>query len=446
MRKILVVFALFCAMVLMISCGGGDSKKINPNDISDTGETVTDEDSADTDPSDSGHENPDTVPEQSDSGDSDDSDSGDSQPDGGDTAPDGGDTAPDNGDTADDSDNGDTMPDNGDSADDSDDSDTGTNPDTNLPECSPTSATPCIDAETDLIWSGKSPEKMHWADAINYCKDLTEGGFNDWRLPSSDVLRSLVQNCYTSSGCDGDSDGTYSKFGDIVFLWSSTGGSSEATGIYFFNGADQSKSVDESFNARCVRNLKCNMNLFNPTLKKCVDPCAPEPCDSLTAITDATCVAFTYEKYSCGGKDTSSSLTWSTKAPNKMNWETAVSYCEDLTEGGYSDWRLPNISELRTLIQNCSRNEMPDGSCGVIDTGNPSTSCLSSSSDCWTSETCGSCASDSTGGHSKFKETGWFWSSSLQSGYSNVAWCVGFGSGDMGLSSIYGNNYVRCVR
>ncbi|MBP5436199.1 DUF1566 domain-containing protein [bacterium] len=476
MKKFFVVLALLSAMVLMVGCGSSSSsdnnsaanmgklgKECYPNETCDKGlrcdtdnnvciedpenpindSDRTDSDSdvepdtgSDSDGSDSAPDNGDTTPDGGDTM----PDSGDSQPDDTDTATDGGDTVPDNGDTADDSDNGDTAPDNGDSADDSDDSDTGTNPATNLPECSPTSTTPCIDAETDLIWSGKSLETMHWANAVDYCKDLNEGGFNDWRLPSRDVLRSLVQNCDTSSDCER----TASKFGDIVFLWSSTGGSTNATGIYFFTGADQSKSVDESFNARCVRNLKCDEALFNPTLKKCVDPCGPEPCDSLTDITDATCVAFTYEQYSCGGKDTSSSLTWSTKAPNSMSWNDAVSYCDDLTESGYSDWGLPNISELRTLIQNCSQNEMPDGSCGVIDTGDPSTSCLSYS-DCWTSETCGSCASDSTGGHSKFKETGWFWSSSLLSDDSSYAWFVSFDHG--GVSGSIGSyNNVRCVR
>lgn len=446
MKKITVFalfFAIFCVMFLMIGCGSSSSsdnnsaanmgklgKECYPNETCDKGLLCdTDNNVCVEDP-----ENPINDSDRTDS-DSDvepdtrsDSDNSDSAPDNGDTTPDGGDTAADN----------------GDSADDSDDGDTGTNPATNLPECSPESATPCTDAETDLIWSGKSPEKMHWADAVNYCKDLNEGGFNDWRLPSRDVLRSLVQNCDTSSGCTGDSDGTYSKLGDIVFLWSSTGGSSEATGIYFFNGADQSKSVNENFNVRCVRNLKCDMALFNPTLKKCVDPCGPEPCDFLTAI-DATCVAFNYAQYSCAGKDPSSSLTWSAKALNTMNWETAVSYCDDLTESGYSDWRLPNISELRTLIQNCSRNEMPDGSCGVIDTGDPSTSCLSS--DCWTSETCGFCEGDSTGGHSKFKETDWFWSSSVQSDNSNYAWGVGFNYGAVDRYGKYDDSYVvRCVR
>ena len=141
--------------------------------------------------------------------------------------------------------------------------------------------------------------------------------------------------------------------------------------------------------------------------------------------------------------DSTSYLTWSKKADTTYTWSDAGTYCSNLTEGGYSDWRLPNISELRTLIKNCSGTQMPGGSCGVIDTGNSSTSCLSSSCQ---GEDCYSCSSDSTGGHSKFGDTGYFWSSSMRSGSS--IWYVDFSYG--GVSNGHMDdvlyNYVRCVR
>ncbi|MBO4700000.1 DUF1566 domain-containing protein [bacterium] len=90
MKKIFVCFAIFAALIFVVSCGGG-SKNVNQNDEPDTGEIVTDGDTADSessdaDPSDSGHENSDTNPEQP--------DNGDSQPDDGDTAPDEDDAEP----------------------------------------------------------------------------------------------------------------------------------------------------------------------------------------------------------------------------------------------------------------------------------------------------------------------------------------------------------------
>jgi hypothetical protein len=33
-----------------------------------------------------------------------------------------------------------------------------------------------------------------------------------------------------------------------------------------------------------------------------------------------------------------------------MTWSNAVAYCENLSYGGESDWRLPNVRELISLI------------------------------------------------------------------------------------------------
>ena len=138
-------------------------------------------------------------------------------------------------------------------------------------------------------------------------------------------------------------------------------------------------------------------------------------------------------------KDSASGLIWSSKASDSMTWDDAVSYCDNLTACGYSDWHLPTISELRTLIQNCPATET-GGNCGVTD------SCLSYSS-CWSEESCYSCSYEENGGYSKLGDTGWFWSSSLLSDKSNVAWYVGFYDGIVsgGYIDYYGN-YVRCVR
>jgi hypothetical protein len=48
--------------------------------------------------------------------------------------------------------------------------------------------------------------------------------------------------------------------------------------------------------------------------------------------------------------DTSTNLMWQDDTPvSSMTWENAISYCENLSLGGYSDWKLPNINELYNL-------------------------------------------------------------------------------------------------
>ena len=128
---------------------------------------------------------------------------------------------------------------------------------------------------------------------------------------------------------------------------------------------------------------------------------------------------------------------WSSLSSEYMGWNAAVSYCNNLTECGYSDWRLPNINELRTLIKNCS-GTVTGGSCGVTD------SCLSSS--CWNEDSCWSCSYDDSGKYSKLGDTYWFWSSSVLSDNSDNAWNVSFDHGDVSNDYVGNYYYVRCVR
>lgn len=123
-------------------------------------------------------------------------------------------------------------------------------------------------------------------------------------------------------------------------------------------------------------------------------------------------------------------LNWSDASSYSMTWDEAITYCENL--GG----RLPTISELRTLIQNCPATET-GGECGVTD------SCLSSA-DCWT-DPCGGCEEDETGKYSVFGDTYYFWSSSELSDLAIYAWRVFFLNGSV-YSSLKNASYdVRCV-
>ena len=51
-----------------------------------------------------------------------------------------------------------------------------------------------------------------------------------------------------------------------------------------------------------------------------------------------------------GWTDPDTGLTWA-KADNgsDVNWNQANSYCSNLRQGGYSDWRLPTIEEMQGI-------------------------------------------------------------------------------------------------
>ncbi len=48
--------------------------------------------------------------------------------------------------------------------------------------------------------------------------------------------------------------------------------------------------------------------------------------------------------------DTNTGLQWQDDVIAWSSWNQAINYCENLTLGGYSDWRLPNINELKSIV------------------------------------------------------------------------------------------------
>lgn len=111
--------------------------------------------------------------------------------------------------------------------------------------------------------------------------------------------------------------------------------------------------------------------------------------------------------------DSKTGLTWqdnSSVKETKMTWQDAKSYCSELNLGGYSDWRLPNIKELQSIV-NISRYKP------AIKKG------------------------------FKYVNTSdYYWSSSVYVSYTKFAWIVGFKFGGTNYDGKTHKYFVRCVR
>lgn len=48
--------------------------------------------------------------------------------------------------------------------------------------------------------------------------------------------------------------------------------------------------------------------------------------------------------------DTAMGLMWDQKTQDPMKWNDARAFCKSLTTAGYTDWRLPTIEELSSIV------------------------------------------------------------------------------------------------
>ena len=383
-----------------------------------------------------------------------------------------------------------------------------------------------------LQWSNRRGRKTSWYDADDYCENLTENGFQDWRVPTIDELRTTVINCqrvqsggackiseerdYLAEGdrddnkcyCSSNHGGPYNKFGgdDWHDYWSSSevyGNSSKAWVLSFVWGSvsittnsKNERGTTNTMDIRCVREhipgekrlseadiaymerqktLKNNAQKLargrELVLEMCTEGKSEAAIRAITKLSETRCEceednkvqALKTKLLSQNGcnpiastpynRNTGSSFqvaippsnqnnhSWSSKSPYQMNWYDAVNYCRNLRENGYSDWRLPTISELRTTIINCPATQT-GGFCRVSD------SCLSY--DCWGNLNGCSCGhrQSNDGYYSKFGDNNYvvLWSSSTRSDDTDRAWVVFFQSGWVENDSKSSNCNVRCVR
>jgi hypothetical protein len=110
--------------------------------------------------------------------------------------------------------------------------------------------------------------------------------------------------------------------------------------------------------------------------------------------------------------DTTTSLIWqddNDARERTKTWLDAISYCDSLSKLGYTDWRLPNINELYTLVD--------------ITTSSP--------------------ALDSTFEQSSNAK---YWSSTTYSYEKTKAWHIDFNTGREDFSLKTSTLNIRCVR
>ncbi len=215
----------------------------------------------------------------------------------------------------------------------------------------PDSATSWVmvkDNVTGLIWENKMDErtihnkndKYAWNESISiFIATLNGtyfGGHNDWRLPTIKELAYIVKYSIPSPGPTIDT--VYFPNTQSSGYWSSTTHAEStnlAWGVNFDNGIGgyNSKSGSRPSYVRAVRGGQSGA--FDAVDRSMDDASTAD--GSYTDNGDGTVT------------DTSTGLMWK-QTGSSGTWEQALSYCENLSRADYTDWRLPTIKELRSLV------------------------------------------------------------------------------------------------
>jgi hypothetical protein len=184
------------------------------------------------------------------------------------------------------------------------------------------------DNVTGLMWQKVDGGEMTFENASSYCKTVTLGGFNDWRLPTGNELFSI--NIYDN--VNPALNTTYFTKTNAEYWWTSETRADIASNIWVVNagGGIGAHPKTETISAGGVKRFHAR-TVRNP--------------QSLSNIA---------EHYKDNGDgtvtDNYTGLIWQqVKAQNTMTWEEALIYASGLSLAGKTDWRLPNIREIQSL-------------------------------------------------------------------------------------------------
>jgi hypothetical protein len=185
-----------------------------------------------------------------------------------------------------------------------------------------------IDTITSLQWQKTDGGEMTFENAAIYCDTLTLGGYTDWRLPTAAEGFSIVNHQFNNPSLN---TSVFTKTA-AEYWWTSNKQANDVTKIWCTNSGGgignhpKAETVSaggtKKFHVRAVRNTHANKTIA----------------ERYVSVGDSSVY------------DSLNNLVWQVSPmPIMLNWEDALIAAENLYLDGHSDWRLPNIKELRSL-------------------------------------------------------------------------------------------------
>jgi hypothetical protein len=196
-----------------------------------------------------------------------------------------------------------------------------------------------------------------WVDALAYCDALSWGGFDDWRLPDMFEGHSLMDygeasaldaSVFPNAPTQASLTSTFyaptpQDYGSGVWLapFSANGGE---VGVALHA---ELPSAAASYAVRCVRTKTGFAYPASPRERDTRIAAEPIVVDRVSGLSFQGCLRGQTGP-DCAGLGTSST------------WSEALDYCHTLSWAGFGDWRLPNVKELRSIVDNSRPHAAPD--------------------------------------------------------------------------------------
>ncbi|WP_211563421.1 Lcl C-terminal domain-containing protein [Magnetovibrio blakemorei] len=205
------------------------------------------------------------------------------------------------------------------------------------------------DSVTGLLWQkAHNAKRLGFGDAANACANLTLGGRTDWRLPNikelfslSDFRGSQSRRFFIDDVFDLKEPGAEILQGDRFASSHFTGMMGQTWSSTIYTGVHYGRPGVEAaffYNFLDGHLKQAPTEGRNTLFYRCVS--GPEWGDNVFVDNgDATVT------------DTALGLTWQKSDDGQSrDWPAALKYCESLTLAGRSDWRLPNVKELQSIV------------------------------------------------------------------------------------------------